>query len=92
LGDGSLDYDKEVLESFDFVIGSIHSDLKMPKEKATTRIIKAIENPHLNMLGHMTGRLLLSRRGYELDFEKVLDACAANKVVIEINANPQRLI
>lgn len=91
LGDGSLDYDKEVLESFDFVIGSIHSDLKMPKEKATTRIIRAIENPHLNMLGHMTGRLLLSRRGYELDIEKVLDACAANKVVIEINANPQRL-
>ena len=91
LGDGSLDYDIDVLESFDFVIGSIHSDLRMSKEKATTRIIRAIENPHLNILGHMTGRLLLSRSGYELDIEKVLDACATNKVVIEINANPQRL-
>ena len=91
LGDGSLDYPDEILERFDFVVASVHSNLKMDKEKATTRIIKAIENPYTTILGHPTGRLLLSRKGYEIDYEKVIDACAANHVVIEINANPFRL-
>jgi DNA polymerase (family 10) len=73
------------------VVASIHSNLKMDQEKATNRIIKAVENPYTTILGHPTGRLLLSRSGYPLDFKKVIDACAANKVVIEINANPLRL-
>jgi DNA polymerase (family 10) len=91
LGDGSLDYPDEVLAKFDFVVASVHSNLKMDEDKATTRLIKAIENPHTTILGHPTGRLLLSRAGYPLDFKRVIDACAANGVVIEINANPLRL-
>ena len=65
--------------------------LKMDIERATTRLIKAIENPYTTMLGHPTGRLLLSREGYPLHFEKIIDACAANNVIIELNANPHRL-
>lgn len=91
LGDGSLDYPDEILEKFDFVVASVHSNLKMEEEKATQRLITAIKNPFTTILGHPTGRLLLSRRGYPLDFKKIIDACAANKVVIEINANPLRL-
>lgn len=91
LYDGSLDYSDDILKSFDFVVASVHSQLKMTEEKATSRLIKAIENPYTTILGHPTGRLLLTRKGYEIDFKKVIDACAANKVVIEINANPLRL-
>ena len=91
LGDGSLDYPDEILQRFDFVVASVHSNLKMDEEKATQRLIKAIENPYTTILGHPTGRLLLSRSGYPLDFKKIIDACAANHVVIEINANPLRL-
>ena len=91
LGDGSLDYPNEILERFDFIVASVHSNIKMEKDKATARIIKAIENPYTTILGHPTGRLLLSRKGYEIEYEKVIDACAANNVVIEINANPLRL-
>jgi DNA polymerase (family 10) len=91
LGDGSLDYPDEILKKFDFIVASVHSNLKMSEEKATSRLIKAIENPYTTMLGHPTGRLLLSREGYPIDYKKVIDACAANKVVIEINANPLRL-
>jgi DNA polymerase (family 10) len=91
LGDGSLDYPDEILQRFDFIVASVHSNLKMDKEKATARIIKAVENSYTTILGHPTGRLLLSRKGYEIDYEKVIDACAANDVTIEINANPFRL-
>jgi DNA polymerase (family 10) len=91
LYDGSLDYDETILKSFDFVVASVHSQLKMNKEKATERLIKAIENPYTTILGHPTGRLLLSRKGYDIDFKKVIDACADNNVVIEVNANPLRL-
>lgn len=91
LNDGSLDYSDEVLKSFDFVVASVHSNLRMTEEKATSRLIKAIENPYTTILGHPTGRLLLSRQGYPIDYAKVIDACAANQVVIEINANPLRL-
>lgn len=91
LNDGSLDYPDEVLNSFDLVIASIHSNLKMTEEKAMMRLMKAIENPYTTILGHMTGRLLLSREGYPVDHKKIIDACAANKVVIEINAHPRRL-
>lgn len=91
LGNGQLDYDDEVLSSFDLVIASIHSSLKMSEEKAMQRLITAIENPFTLILGHMTGRLLLSRNGYPVDHKKIIDACAANQVVIELNAHPRRL-
>ena len=91
LYDGSLDYSDDILKTFDFVVASIHSNLRMDEEKATSRLIKAIENPYTTILGHPTGRLLLSRKGYQIDYSKIIDACAANKVVIEINANPLRL-
>ncbi len=91
LYDGSLDYSNEVLASFDFAVASIHSILNMNEEKATERLIKAIENPYTTILGHPTGRLLLSRSGYPIDHKKVIDACAENQVIIEINANPLRL-
>lgn len=91
LTDGSLDYPTEVLASFDLVIASIHSNLKMPQEKAMHRLIAAIENPYTSILGHMTGRLLLSRSGYPVDHTKIIDACVANQVVIELNAHPRRL-
>ena len=91
LNDGNLDYSNEVLASFDLVIASVHSNLKMSEEKAMMRLIKAIENPYTSILGHMTGRLLLSRNGYPVDHRKIIDACAANQVVIELNAHPRRL-
>ena len=88
---GELDYAADLLQLFDLVIVSIHQLLKMDEERATTRLIKAIENPYTTILGHMTGRQLLIRPGYPVDFKKVIDACAANNVIIEINANPYRL-
>lgn len=91
LADGSLDYDESILKKFDFVIASIHGGFKMTPEKATERLIKAIENPYTTILGHPTGRLLLRREGYPVQMEKVIDACAQNNVVIEINANSWRL-
>jgi DNA polymerase (family 10) len=91
LNDGALDYPDEILKKFDFIVASVHSNLKMDEEKATARIIKAVENRYTTILGHPTGRLLLSRKGYPINYKKVIDACAANNVVIEINANPLRL-
>lgn len=91
LNDGSLDYTDDVLATFDLVIASVHSNLKMNQDKAMMRLLKAIENPYTTILGHMTGRLLLSRNGYPLDHHAIIDACAANKVVIELNAHPRRL-
>ena len=91
LNDGSLDYSDKILSTFDLVIASVHSNLKMTEEKAMARLLAAIENPYTTILGHMTGRLLLSRPGYPLDYKKIIDACATNSVVIELNANPRRL-
>lgn len=91
LNDGKLDYDDKLLSSFDLVIASVHSNLKMTEEKAMARLMKAIENPYTLILGHMTGRLLLSRNGYPVDHKKIIDACAKNHVVIELNAHPRRL-
>jgi len=91
LNDGSLDYDEDILKQFDFIIASVHSNLKMDLDKATNRLVKAIENPYTTILGHPTGRLLLSREGYPIDHPKVIDACAANGVYIELNAHPYRL-
>ncbi|RPD50193.1 DNA polymerase/3'-5' exonuclease PolX [Hymenobacter sediminis] len=91
LSDGSLDYTPPVLETFDFIVASVHSNLKMDERKATARVLRAIENPYTTMLGHPTGRLLLRREGYPLDHKAVIDACAQHNVIIEINANPWRL-
>ena len=91
LNDGSLDYDKSILKTFDMVVASVHSVLKMDKDRATKRLIKAIENPYTTILGHPTGRLILMRAGYPIDHKKVIDACAANGVIMELNANPYRL-
>ncbi|MGA0555054.1 helix-hairpin-helix domain-containing protein [Larkinella sp. VNQ87] len=91
LGDGSLDYPDEILASFDYVVASVHQNLNMTSEKATARLIAAIENPYTTILGHPTGRLLLARAGYPIDYKAVIDACAQRGVVIEINASPWRL-
>jgi len=91
LNDGSLDYPDEVLASFDIVIASVHSNLKMTEEKAMMRLIRAICNPYTSILGHPTGRLLLSRKGYPVNFDEIIEACAAHNVVIELNAHPRRL-
>jgi DNA polymerase (family X) len=91
LNDGALDYSDDVLATFDLVIASVHSNLKMSEEKAMSRLLKAIENPYTTILGHLTGRLLLSRPGYPVDHKRIIDACVANQVVIELNAHPRRL-
>jgi DNA polymerase (family 10) len=91
LNDGQLDYNAKVLNTFDLVIASVHSNLKMNEEKAMMRVMNAIKNPFTTILGHPSGRLLLSRRGYPLDYKQIIDACAAHHVVIELNAHPRRL-
>ena len=91
LGDGSLDYDDATLATFDYVVASVHQTLTMTLEKATTRLLRAIENPYTTILGHPTGRLLLAREGYPIDHRAIIDACAEHNVVIEINASPYRL-
>jgi DNA polymerase (family X) len=89
--DGSLDYPEEVLETFDFVVASVHGRFKMDRSAQTERVIRAVSNPYTTILGHMTGRQLLRRPGYDIDVEKVLAACAEHSVAVEINANPWRL-
>ncbi|WP_439402786.1 PHP domain-containing protein [Bradyrhizobium sp. DASA03068] len=91
LADGSLDYDEEVLERFDFVVASIHGRFKLDRKAQTQRLLRAISDPHTTIIGHMTGRQLQRRPGYEIDVEKVLRACAKHDVVVEINAHPWRL-
>jgi DNA polymerase (family 10) len=91
LGDGALDYSNDILSTFDLVIASVHANLKMTEEKAMARLLRAIENPYTTILGHLTGRLLLSRPGYPVDHRRIIDACVANQVVIELNAHPRRL-
>ena len=82
---------KDVLSKFDFIVASVHSNLTMTEDKANERLLKAIENPYTTILGHPTGRLLLMRSGYPIDHRRIIDACAANAVVIELNAHPYRL-
>jgi len=81
----------EVIYELDFTVASIHAGLEMDDDTATKRMIRAVEDHRVIMIGHPTGRLLLRRTGYNLNMEKFLDACARNKVIIEINAHPQRL-
>jgi DNA polymerase (family 10) len=91
LPDGSLDFDDSVLGGLDYVVVSVHSSFGQDEAAMTSRIIRAIERPHVTMLGHLTGRILLEREPYRLDAEKVIDAAIANRVAIELNANPYRL-
>jgi DNA polymerase (family X) len=91
LVDGSLDYPDDVLVAFDFVVASIHGRFKMDRNAQTDRLLRAISNPFTTIIGHMTGRQLQRRPGYEIDIEKVLRACAKHDVVVEINAHPWRL-
>ncbi len=91
LADGSMDYPDEVLARFDFVIGSVHSRFNLSEEEQTARVMKALANPHVTMLGHPTGRLLLSREGYRIDMKRVIDAAKEYGKVLEVNANPHRL-
>lgn len=91
LADGALDYPDEVLAGFDFVIASIHSRFNLSEAEMTARVLRALDNPYLTVLGHPTGRLLLSREPYPLDLDAVFRRAAANGVAIEINADPQRL-
>lgn len=91
LEDGALDFPENILRRFDLVIASVHSKFKMSKKEQTRRIVKAIQNPYTTILGHVTGRQLLRRPGYEVDMEEVLEACAKHGVAVEINAHPWRL-
>jgi DNA polymerase (family X) len=91
LPDGSLDYPDDVLRQLDFVVASVHGQFRKDISAQTERIIKAVANPHTTILGHMTGRQLLRRPGYEVDVERVLAACAKHDVAVEINSNPWRL-
>lgn len=91
LPDGRLDFADEILAQLDYVVVSVHSVFKQSREDMTKRIVRAIEHPHVTMLGHLTGRLLLERPGYDVDVDRVIDAAHANGVIIELNASPWRL-
>ena len=91
LPDGTIDYDEKTLAKFDFVIASIHSRFQMPKDEMTERMLRALDNPYVTFLGHLTGRKLLSRDGYTIDYDRIFEKAAARGVMIEINGNPNRL-
>ncbi|HEY2026457.1 MAG TPA: DNA polymerase/3'-5' exonuclease PolX [Gemmatimonadaceae bacterium] len=91
LADGSLDYDDAMLDRFDYVVGSVHSQFKMDRTTMTNRVLRALDDPHLTVLGHPTGRLLLSREGYAIDMDAVIEKAGVNGVAIELNADPHRL-
>ncbi len=91
LPDGSLDFTDDLLAQFDFVVASIHSGFSMTEDEATRRLCRAIENPHVDILGHPTGRLLLERPGYSIDHLRVIECAAKHGKAIELNANPHRL-
>ncbi len=91
LADGTLDYDPSLLDRFDFVIGSVHSRFAMDRDAMTARVLRALDDPHLTILGHPTGRLLLSREPYAIDVGAVLEKAAEHDVAIELNADPHRL-
>ena len=86
-----MDYPDDVLDRFDFVVASIHGRFKLDRKAQTLRLLRAISDPHTTIIGHVTGRQLQRRPGYEIDVEKVLRACAKHDVVVEINAHPWRL-
>jgi DNA polymerase (family 10) len=91
LPDGRLDYEPEILAQFDFVIGSVHASFQLPREEQTARLLRAMESPYLTMVGHLTGRLLLGRDGFDVDIDAIIEGAARHHVVLEVNANPHRL-
>ena len=91
LKDGSLDFDNATLARLDYAVASVHNSFQMPEKEMTKRICRAMENPHVTMLGHLTGRLLLKRDGYQVDHAKIIDCAAETRTVIELNCNPWRL-
>ena len=91
LKDGTLDFEDSVLEQLDYTVASIHGSFQLPEKEMTKRIIRAMENPHVTMIGHLTGRLLLRRNGYAVNVEKIIDCAARTGTIIELNCNPRRL-
>ncbi len=91
LADGSIDYGDEFLRVFDLVVASVHSRFGLSREEQTARLVRAVSNPLVSVLGHPTGRLLLSREGISVDIDAVIDAAAASGCALEINCSPQRL-
>ncbi len=91
LPDGRLDFPDELLGELDYVVVSVHSAFTLDREAQTRRILRALEHPHVTMLGHATGRLLLERPGYDVDLERVIDAAVERGVILELNASPWRL-
>jgi DNA polymerase (family 10) len=91
LGDGTMDYGDKILKKFDFVVASVHSQFTMDRERMTERILRAMDDPHVTFLGHLTGRKLLSRDGYTVEYDRIFDKAAERGVIIEINGNPNRL-
>ncbi|MGI8604716.1 MAG: DNA polymerase/3'-5' exonuclease PolX [Verrucomicrobiales bacterium] len=91
LRDGSLDFPDEVLAGLDYVVASVHSIFTLPEAEMTRRVTRAVENRHVTMLGHLTGRLLLKREGYALNIPAVIEACASTGTIIELNCHPARL-
>jgi DNA polymerase (family 10) len=91
MGDGTLDYPDELLKQFDIVLVSVHSRMNMPAEDMTKRLLKALENPYVRILGHPTGRQILRRDPFQFDLEKVFAAAKQHGVILELNGNPERL-
>lgn len=91
LKDGTLDFEDDVLAQLDYSVASIHSSFQLPEKEMTARIIRAMENPHVTMIGHLTGRLLLRREGYAVNVDKVIDCAVRTGTIIELNCNPRRL-
>ena len=91
LNDGTMDYGAKILSRFDFVIASVHSNFKMSKEEMTERMLKALDDPHVTFIGHLTGRKLLAREGYSVDYDRIFEKAGERGVMIEINGNPNRL-
>jgi DNA polymerase (family 10) len=91
LKDGSLDFEDDVLAELDYCVASIHGSFQLDEKEQTARIIRAMENPHVTMIGHLTGRILLKRKGYQLNINKIIDCAAATGTIIELNCNPRRL-
>ena len=89
--DGSSDFDDELLGELDYVVASVHTAMTLSETAMTDRLIAAVSNPHVTMLGHLTGRLLLQREPYAVDIPAVIDACAETSTIIELNCSPWRL-
>jgi DNA polymerase (family 10) len=91
LPDGTMDYGARILDRFDFVVASIHSNFNMDQDEMTARMLRAMDDPHVTFIGHLTGRKLLAREGYKVDYDRIFDKAAERGVIIEINGNPNRL-